>query len=122
MVEKRLTRSSARLARSCVRHKGTFRKLLGHTALDTIIQKRKADKRTEKRPKTVGADNNNKQPNMPHLDIILAHQPGETISIPYTNVEPIRDILNRTQPQLGFSWSTVVHDELFVNGRRIENN
>ncbi|KAF8923155.1 hypothetical protein BGZ47_004992, partial [Haplosporangium gracile] len=54
---------------------------------------------------------------MLRLDIILVHRPGETISIPYTDTEPICDILNRIQAQLGISWSTVAQNELFVNGR-----
>ncbi|KAF9124298.1 hypothetical protein BGW39_008313 [Mortierella sp. 14UC] len=94
------------------------------TTRDELDRKRKASKplanndtHTKKSKTTTEQDGGTSK-----LDIILADHPGESIQVTYKLIEPIANMLDRIRVLLGINTEDLRIQNLFVNGRRIEDH
>ncbi|KAF9092230.1 hypothetical protein BGX29_010562 [Mortierella sp. GBA35] len=53
------------------------------------------------------------------LDILIANTPGKSITLPYTNDEPLSLLLDRISSHLGENRSLLHSRELYINGLRL---
>ncbi|KAK5805596.1 hypothetical protein F5H01DRAFT_354017 [Linnemannia elongata] len=55
------------------------------------------------------------------LDVIIADKPGQHVTVPYKDTQPIFFLLERIRSQLGTKEEDIGRQDLYINGRRLED-
>lgn len=63
----------------------------------------------------------NKRRAMSRLDILLAHEPGKTVTVPCKESDTIEVVLKWIRNKLGIKIDDLYRDDLYVNGRLIQS-
>lgn len=55
------------------------------------------------------------------LDVIISNNPGQHVTVPYKDTQPIFFILERIRSQLGTKEEDIYRQELYINGKRLDD-